>query len=97
MKTFITHYDEVIKIDISRTYWKEGNKVYVRYITKDINIKEELCTNQKVEQFILSINPIPFYKVETKNHTYHRIISEEEMKYIASLANLTFKPIQQKK
>jgi hypothetical protein len=96
MKTFITHYDEVIKTDISRTYWKEGNKVYVRYITKDINRKEELCTDQNVEQFVL-FNYGPFYMVETKNHTYHRIFSTKEMKYIALLANLTFKPIQQKK
>lgn len=87
MKTFTSYYESK-QTETSRTYWKEGNRVFVRCITKNTNDKEEICTNTIAEQIHYSENR-KYFRVKTKRNTIHYAQTEEEIKYIASLANLT--------
>lgn len=86
MRNFTSYY-EMEQADVSRTYWEEGNRVYVRYITKDKNIKEEICPDSIVEQVRYSKNET-YFQVKTKRNTFHQAQTIEEINYIASIANL---------
>jgi len=87
MKTFTSYYEKK-QTETSRTYWKEGNRVFVRYTTKDTDEKNELCINTTAEQIHYSENRI-YFRVKTKSGTIHYAQTDEEIKYIASLANLS--------
>lgn len=88
MKTFITSYQDM---DVSRTYWKEGTKIYVRYITVNTDKKEEICTNTEVEQISFIDNKNSYY-VKTISYACLKIERKDEIEYIATLANLTILP-----
>lgn len=92
MKTFITSYKD---INVSRTYWKEGSKVFVRYIADDTNKVEEILTDSDVKIIHFLGDGINYF-VETKDFDYQRIKREDEIKYLAALANLTIPPPDKK-
>lgn len=87
MRTFTSFY-EMDNALVSRTYWKEDNKVFVTRISENQEIrKEEICTDCVVQQIQYSETET-YFQVRTKRNTFHQAQSIEEINYVASLANL---------